>query len=87
MALSARASLQRRAVYAAAGLVFAFLILPLAVILPVSFTSSDYLGFPPPGFSLRWYRAFFDDPVWIIDPGGSFQDILPPGRHLEDGKP
>src|SRR5688572_2828039 len=65
MALSARTSLQRRAAYAAAGLVFVFLMLPLAVILPVSFTSSDYLGFPPPGFSLRWYRAFFDDPIWI----------------------
>lgn len=65
MALKTRASLQRRAVYALAALVFAFLMLPLAVIVPVSFTSSDYLGFPPPGFSLRWYAAFFDDPVWI----------------------
>lgn len=66
MALGAgRPTPQRRAVYAAAALVFAFLMLPLVVILPVSFTSADYLGFPPPGFSLRWYRAYFDDPAWI----------------------
>ena len=66
MALSARASSpQRRAVYAAAGGVFVFLMLPLAVILPVSFSSAEYLAFPPPGFSLRWYEAYFADPVWI----------------------
>jgi putative spermidine/putrescine transport system permease protein len=60
-----RPSLQRRAVFAAAGAVFVFLMLPLVVILPISFTSSDYLGFPPPGFSLRWYQAYFADPTWI----------------------
>ena len=60
-----RPSLQRRAVFAVAGAVFAFLMLPLIVILPISFTSSDYLGFPPPGFSLRWYQAYFADPLWI----------------------
>ena len=25
----------------------------------------NYLHFPPPGLSLRWYRAFFSDPDWI----------------------
>ena len=60
MALSARrSSPQRRAVYVAAGAVFAFLMLPLAVILPVSFTSADYLAFPPPGFSLRSLPCFW----------------------------
>ena len=65
MALRRRPSLHRRVVYAAAAAVFAFLLLPLAVILPVSFTSAEYLAFPPPGFSLRWYEAFLADRAWL----------------------
>lgn len=66
MAVSARRpSLHRRAVYAAAAAVFAFLLLPLAVILPVSFTSAEYLAFPPAGFSLRWYEAYLADRAWL----------------------
>jgi putative spermidine/putrescine transport system permease protein len=45
--------------------VFAFLMLPLLIVFPISFSSSSYLRFPPPGLSLRWYQAYFDDPVWI----------------------
>jgi putative spermidine/putrescine transport system permease protein len=47
------------------GLVFCFLMLPLLIVFPISFSSSAYLRFPPPGWSLRWYQAYFDDPVWI----------------------
>jgi putative spermidine/putrescine transport system permease protein len=66
MALSARRpTLERRAVYLLAGLVLAFLMLPLTIVLPVSFSAADFLKYPPPGFSLRWYAAFFDDPAWI----------------------
>ena len=46
-------------------LVFAFLMLPLLIVFPISFSSSSYLRFPPPGLSLRWYQAYLDDPVWI----------------------
>ena len=37
------------------GLIFAFLMLPLLVLFPISFSSGSYLRFPPPGFSLKWY--------------------------------
>src|SRR5262249_32654087 len=47
------------------GLVFVFLMLPLLIVFPISFSSSSYLRFPPPGLSLRWYRAYLNDPVWI----------------------
>ena len=47
------------------GAVFAFLMLPLLIVFPISFSSSPYLRFPPPGWSLRWYQAYIDDPVWI----------------------
>ena len=45
--------------------VFAFLVVPLCVVVPVSFSSGMYLQFPPPGFSLQWYRDYFGDPQWI----------------------
>ena len=47
------------------GLVFAFLMLPLLVLFPISFSSGTYLRFPPPGFSLKWYARYFNDPAWI----------------------
>ena len=51
--------------YVYCGLVFAFLMLPMLIVALVSFSSSPYLVFPPPGFSLRWYHEYFNDPIWI----------------------
>jgi putative spermidine/putrescine transport system permease protein len=36
---------------------YAFLLSPLAVVTVLSFSSGQYLTFPPPGVSLRWYAA------------------------------
>ncbi|MET0239680.1 MAG: ABC transporter permease [Sphingobium sp.] len=36
------------------------LIAPTLIVLLTSFTDSASLRFPPPGFSLRWYRALLD---------------------------
>jgi putative spermidine/putrescine transport system permease protein len=47
------------------GLAFAFLIAPLLVVFPISLSSSEYLQFPPPGLSLRWYQQYFGSPAWI----------------------
>jgi putative spermidine/putrescine transport system permease protein len=40
------------------------LMLPVAVVVPISFTASQFLAFPPEGFSLRWYETFLGSPVW-----------------------
>lgn len=48
-----------------AGLVLFYLIMPILVIVPLSFSSASYLSFPPPGFSLRWYRNFFLRADWL----------------------
>jgi len=48
-----------------AGAVFAFLFVPLLIVVPVSFSAGMYLQFPPPGFSLQWYQDYFGDPQWI----------------------
>ncbi|MFB6464549.1 ABC transporter permease subunit [Bradyrhizobium tunisiense] len=47
------------------GLVLAILILPIIVVMIISFSSASYLTFPPPGFSLRWYEQFFSDSNWM----------------------
>ena len=49
----------------AAGLVMLFLVAPILVIVVVSFSSANYLSFPPPGFSLRWYADYLDQPGWV----------------------
>lgn len=42
-----------------------FLLLPIAFIIALSFGSSRWLAFPPPGWTLRWYQELFADPRWI----------------------
>jgi len=53
------------ALYLWCGLVFFFLMAPLLIVFPLSFSSSPYLQFPPPGWSLRWYVAYIEDHAWI----------------------
>jgi putative spermidine/putrescine transport system permease protein len=55
----------RLALAAHGGLVLLFLCLPIAVVVPMSFSSASSLEFPPPGLSLRWYASFFGDPRWV----------------------
>ena len=42
------------------GIAIVFLIVPTIVMLLTSFTASESLRFPPPGYSLRWYKALLD---------------------------
>jgi putative spermidine/putrescine transport system permease protein len=48
-----------------AALVLVFLMAPLLIVVPVSFSDSTLLQFPPRGFSLRWYDAYLGDPSWL----------------------
>jgi putative spermidine/putrescine transport system permease protein len=41
-----------------------FLILPTLVVAPISFTETDFITFPPHGFSTRWYEEFFARSEW-----------------------
>jgi putative spermidine/putrescine transport system permease protein len=52
-------------VWSIVGAVFVFLILPVVVIFPLSFSASQYLEFPPSGWSLQWYRNFFSRQEWV----------------------
>lgn len=42
-----------------------YLILPIFIVIPISFSSARFLQFPPPGWSLQWYQAFFASPSWM----------------------
>jgi putative spermidine/putrescine transport system permease protein len=47
------------------GAIVIFLIAPMVIVAIVSFSSAQFLTFPPPGFSLQWYQKLFSVPVWI----------------------
>ncbi len=51
--------------YILTALILFFLILPVLIVIPMSFTDSTLLKFPPQGFSLRWYEKFFHDTKWL----------------------
>jgi putative spermidine/putrescine transport system permease protein len=42
-----------------------FSVAPVLVIVIESFTSTDYVVFPPPGFSFKWYGEFLKRPEFI----------------------
>ena len=42
-----------------------FLAAPLAVVVPISFSSAKYLTFPPPGWSLQWYARYLGSREWM----------------------
>lgn len=54
----------RFALWVFTALVLAYLVLPILVVIPLSFTSGQLLVFPMPGVSLQWYEDFFTNPLW-----------------------
>lgn len=49
-----------------AAAVFGFLYFPIVVLIVYSFNGESVGGFPPHGWTLRWYRALFDDDsLWL----------------------
>jgi putative spermidine/putrescine transport system permease protein len=57
-------SRRRRWLWAYAALMICFFLAPLAVIVVLSFSSSPFTVFPPPGFSLQWYEKFMHAKAW-----------------------
>ena len=61
--MSAAAS--RLGLSAAVVAVIIYLIFPVVVVVAISFSAGNFLRFPPPGLSLRWYQTIASDPEWI----------------------
>ena len=59
--------------YALAGAVLAFLIVPTLIVVPMSFSASQYLEFPPRKWSLRWYENYFSSAAWMGATATSFK--------------
>ena len=51
--------------------VLAFVMLPILVILPMAFSDTTYLAFPPQGVSLRWFNEFLTSQRWMSAAGFS----------------
>ena len=52
--------------------VLAFLLLPILVIVPLSFSDSSFLVYPIPAFSLKWYQNLFGSAEWARAAKNSF---------------
>jgi len=60
------------AVRISAYLVFAFMLVPLAVIVLFSFSDRSYFVFPPQGFSLKWYVRAWEGGQFLMPAVRSF---------------
>ena len=74
------------------GLIFAFLITPILVVIPLSFNAEDFftftpemLSFDPEGYSLKHYQDFFSNNEWQRSLHVSMLGHA--GRHRAEPKP
>jgi len=44
-----------------AGLTYSLVLGPILIVLVTAFSPTEFFVFPPPGFSLRWFRSFFEN--------------------------
>ena len=56
---------ERLWLYAYGILIGLFLLAPIAIVVPMSFSPSEFLEFPPRAFSMRWYEGFFSSAEWM----------------------
>jgi len=47
-------------------IVLLFLTVPILAIMPLSFNAEPFFTYPMPGFSLRWYKEFFNSASWQL---------------------
>ena len=51
--------------YAIGAATLLFLVVPVVIMVPLSFSSAAFFIFPPPGWSLQWYAEYLTDPRWL----------------------
>ena len=59
--------------YVLAVVVMVLLVLPTLLVIPMSFSASQYLEFPPKQWSLRWYQNYFNSTSWMQATGTSLK--------------
>ena len=60
--------------------VLLYLLVPILAIIPLSFSSSSFLAYPMPGWSLQWYHNLFTSAEWVRAAKNSF--IVAPAATL-----
>ncbi|MBS0561343.1 MAG: ABC transporter permease [Proteobacteria bacterium] len=50
--------------YGLGALLLGFLVLPTLIVIPMSFSASQFLEFPPRHLSLRWYEHYLQSAAW-----------------------
>jgi putative spermidine/putrescine transport system permease protein len=55
-----------------ASLAALFLVAPMAIIVPMSFSSAISFEFPPPGYWIGYYVQYFSNPSWLEATANSF---------------
>ena len=51
--------------YVTATIIMLLLVIPTFIVMPMSFSDSQYLEFPPETWSLRWYDVYFNSSKWM----------------------
>ncbi len=59
--------------YVLAGIIMLLLVIPTLIVVPMSFSDSQYLEFPPSNWSMRWYEEYLGSAKWMRATGTSFQ--------------
>ncbi len=59
--------------YVAAAIIMLLLVIPTFIVIPMSFSDSQYLEFPPSNWSVRWYDEYFGSSKWMRATVTSFQ--------------
>jgi putative spermidine/putrescine transport system permease protein len=63
--MTSRFTLPRIAFALVVALVLLFLMLPVLIVVPMSFSDARFLQFPPKVWSLRWYWSYFESDAWM----------------------
>jgi putative spermidine/putrescine transport system permease protein len=59
--------------YVVAAIIMFLLVIPTLIVIPMSFSDSQYLEFPPSTWSDRWYVVYFESAKWMRATTTSFQ--------------
>ena len=51
--------------YIVATIIMLLLVIPTFIVMPMSFSESQYLEFPPEHWSTRWYHVYFESSKWM----------------------
>lgn len=64
---------QRLWLYVIAVITMILLVTPTLIVIPMSFSESQYLEFPPETWSTRWYGHYFGSSEWMLATRTSFK--------------